>query len=53
MNRLLGKRIPRDFLSNIGRYIALIFLIAMGIFIVVSRWEQQILLFSEQKIIKA
>ncbi|MDE6426710.1 MAG: ABC transporter permease [Ruminococcus sp.] len=36
MNRLLGKRIPRDFLSNIGRYIALIFLIAMGIFIVVS-----------------
>lgn len=36
MNRLLSKRLPRDFKTNIGRYLALTFLIAMGIYIIIS-----------------
>lgn len=36
MNRLLRKRIPRDFKANIERYLALTFLIALGIYIIVS-----------------
>ena len=36
MDRLLLKRLPRDFKSNIGRYFALMFLIALGIYVIVS-----------------
>ena len=36
MDRLLRKRLPRDFKSNIGRYFALTFLIALGIYVIVS-----------------
>ena len=36
VNKVLKKRIPRDLKANFLRYIALILLIVMGIFIVVS-----------------
>lgn len=36
MNKVLRKRLPRELKSNFGRYLALILLIVMGIFIVVS-----------------
>ncbi|MBR7085774.1 MAG: ABC transporter permease, partial [Oscillospiraceae bacterium] len=36
MDKLLRKRLPREFQANIGRYLALTFLIAMGIYIVIS-----------------
>ncbi len=36
MDRLLRKRLPRDFKANFSRYLALTFLIAMGIYIIVS-----------------
>jgi len=36
MNRVLRKRLPRDLKSNIGRYLALVLLIVMGVFLVVS-----------------
>lgn len=36
MNAVLKKRLPRDLKSNLGRYLALVLLIVMGIFIVVS-----------------
>ncbi|SFC88559.1 FtsX-like permease family protein [Ruminococcus albus] len=36
MNRVLKKRLPRDLRAGIGRYTALILVIAMGIFLVLS-----------------
>ena len=36
MNRVLRKRISRDLKSNFGRYLALVLLIVMGIFLVAS-----------------
>ena len=36
MNRVLRKRISRDLRSNFGRYLALVLLIVMGIFLVTS-----------------
>ncbi len=36
MNRVLKKRLSRDLKSNLGRYLALVLLIVMGIFLVVS-----------------
>ena len=36
MNRVLGKRLPRDFKAGFGRYLALILVIAMGIYLVIS-----------------
>lgn len=36
MNRILSKRLIRDLRSNIGRYLALLLLIVMGIFLVVA-----------------
>ena len=36
MNRVLRKRLLRDLKSNFGRYLALVLLIVMGVFLVVS-----------------
>ena len=36
MNRVLRKRLLRDLKSNCGRYLALVLLIVMGVFLVVS-----------------
>ena len=36
MNRVLGKRLPRDLRAGIGRYLALILVIAMGIYLVLG-----------------
>ena len=36
MNRVLRKRLLRDLRSNLGRYLALVLLIVMGVFLVVS-----------------
>ena len=36
MNRVLRKRLLRDLKSNLGRYLALVLLIVMGVFLVVS-----------------
>ena len=36
MNRVLRKRLSRDLRSNWGRYLALVLLIVMGIFLVTS-----------------
>lgn len=36
MNRVLRKRLLRDLRSNLGRYLALVLLIVMGAFLVVS-----------------
>ena len=36
MKRVLGKRLPRDFKAGFGRYLALILVIAMGIYLVIS-----------------
>lgn len=36
MKKVLRKRLPRDFKSNLGRYIALILLIVLGIYLVVG-----------------
>ena len=36
MNRVLRKRLPRDFRAGFGRYLALILVIAMGIYLVIS-----------------
>ena len=36
MNRVLSKRIARELKSNAGRYLALVLLIVMGVFLVVS-----------------
>ena len=36
MNRVLKKRLPRDLRAGIGRYTALILVIAMGIFLVLG-----------------
>lgn len=36
MEKLLRKRLPRELKANIGRYLALTFLIAMGIYIIIS-----------------
>ena len=36
MNRVLRKRLGRDLKSNFGRYLALVLLIVMGVFLVVS-----------------
>ena len=35
-SKVLNKRLPRDFKTNFGRYLALILLIVMGVFLVVS-----------------
>lgn len=36
MRRVLRKRLPRDFKAGFGRYLALILVIAMGIYLVIS-----------------
>ncbi|MCR5141399.1 MAG: FtsX-like permease family protein [Ruminococcus sp.] len=36
MNRVLGKRLPRDLRAGWGRYLALILVIAMGIYLVIG-----------------
>ena len=36
MNRVLNKRLLRDLKSNLGRYLALMFMIFLGIYIVVG-----------------
>ena len=36
MRRVLRKRLPRDLKSGFGRYLALILVIAMGIYLVIG-----------------
>ena len=36
MRKILNKRLPRDLRSNLGRYLALFFMIVLGVYIVVS-----------------
>ncbi|MDE5680255.1 MAG: hypothetical protein K2I01_07500, partial [Lachnospiraceae bacterium] len=36
MNRVLRKRLPRDLKRNLPRYLALVLLIVMGMYVVVS-----------------